>query len=85
VKKEDINIAVDGNRIEISAEVKNEKEIKNGEKLLRSERYYGKVYRAVALDQDIDGTTTQAKYADGILDLRLPKKSSAAAGRISIR
>ena len=38
VKKEDINVAVDGNEVEISAEVKNEKEIKDGEKLLRSER-----------------------------------------------
>lgn len=85
VKKEDINVAVDGNQVEISAEVKNEKTIKNGEKLLRSERYYGKVYRAFALDQDVDETATQATYADGILELRLPKKVSAAAKRIAIQ
>jgi HSP20 family protein len=85
VKKEDINVAVDGNQVEISAEVKNEKTIKNGEKLLRSERYYGKVYRAFALDQDVDETATQARYADGILELRLPKKASAAAKRIAIQ
>lgn len=85
VKKEDINVAVDGNQVEISAEVKNAKEIKNGEKLLRSERYYGKVYRAFALDQDVDETATQATYADGILELRLPKKVSAAAKRIAIQ
>lgn len=85
VKKEDINVAVDGNQVEISAEVKNEQEIKDGEKLLRSERYYGRVYRAFALDQDVDEAATQASYADGILDLRLPKKASAAAKRISVR
>ena len=45
VKKEDINVNIDGNQVEISAEVKNEKEVKEGERLLRSERYYGKVYR----------------------------------------
>jgi len=85
VKKEDINVAVDGNQVEISAEVKNEKAVKDGEKLLRSERYYGKVYRAFALDQDVDETATQARYADGILELRLPKKASAAARRIAIQ
>src|SRR5450759_4971295 len=85
VKKEDINVSVDGNQVEISAEVKNEKEIKDGEKLLRSERYYGKVYRAFTLDQDVDETATQAKYADGILELRLPKKASAAVKRIAVQ
>ncbi len=85
VKKEDINVAVDGNQVEISAEVKNEKAVKDGEKLLRSERYYGKVYRAFALDQEVDETATQARYADGILELRLPKKASAAARRIAIQ
>ena len=85
VKKEDINVAVDGNQVEISAEVKNEKEFKDSERLLRSERYYGKVHRAFTLDHDVDETATQAKYADGILELRLPKKASAAAKRIAIQ
>ena len=46
VKKDDINVGIEGNQVEISAEVKNEKEVKDGERVLRSERYYGKVYRA---------------------------------------
>ena len=57
VKKEDINVTVVGNKVEISAEVKNEKQIKDGEKVLRSERYYGKVHRVFALDQDVDATS----------------------------
>lgn len=85
VKKEDINVAIDGNQVEISAEVKKEKEVKDGEKVLRSERYYGKLYRAFALGQDIDDTATQAKYADGVLELTLAKKASAAAKRITIQ
>jgi HSP20 family protein len=85
VKKEDINVAIDGNQVEISAEVKKEKEVKDGEKVLRSERYYGKLYRAFALDQDIDDATTQAKYADGVLELTLAKKASPAARRITIQ
>jgi HSP20 family protein len=85
VKKEDINIAIDGNQVEISAEVKNEKEVKEGETVLRSERHYGKVYRAFALGQDIDEAATEARYADGVLELKLPKKASAKAKRISVQ
>jgi len=85
VRKEDINVAVDGNEVEISAEVKNEKEVKEGERVLRAERYFGKVYRAFSLEQDIDETATQAKYADGVLELRLPKKAPASVKRISIQ
>jgi HSP20 family protein len=85
VKKEDINVAIEGNRVEISAEVKNEKEVKEGERVLRSERYYGKVYRAFALGQDVDEAATEARYADGVLELKLPKKASAKVKRISIQ
>ena len=85
VKKEDINVEVDGNEVEISAEVKNEKEVKEGERVLRAERYFGKVYRAFSLEQDVDETATQAKYADGVLELRLPKKAPASVKRISIQ
>ena len=53
--------------------------------MLRSERYFGKVYRAFALGQDIDETATEARYADGVLELKLPKKASAKVKRISIQ
>lgn len=43
VKKEDIHVVVEGNLVSISAEVKQEKEAKEGDRLLRSERYFGKV------------------------------------------
>lgn len=85
VRKEDINVAIDGNQVEISAEVKNEKVLKENQKVLRSERYYGKLYRAFALGQELDESATQAKYADGILELTLPKKATAAAKRITIQ
>jgi HSP20 family protein len=84
VKKDDINIAIDGDQVAISAEVKNEKEVKDGERLLRSERYYGKVQRAFALGQAVDENAASAKYADGILELTLPKKAVTQAKRIAI-
>jgi HSP20 family protein len=85
VRKEDINVAIDGNEVEISAEVKKETATRVGEKVLRSERYYGKVYRAFALGQEIDEAAVRARYLDGVLDLTLPKKQPAAAKRITIQ
>jgi HSP20 family protein len=85
VKKEDVHVTVDGNQVSISAEVKNEKEVKEGEKVLRSERYYGKVSRAFTLGQEVDEAAAQAKYADGVLELTLPKKAVTQAKRLSIQ
>lgn len=85
VKKEDIHVNIDGNQVGISAEVKNEKEIKEGEKLLRSERYYGKVSRAFTLGQDVDEEASEAKYNNGILELVLKKKVASSAKRLTIQ
>ena len=85
VKKEDINITIDGDHVAISAEVKKEKDVRNGERVLRTERYYGKVYRAVTLEQEVDETTAQAKYENGVLEVTLPKKAAVAAKRISVQ
>ncbi len=85
VKKEDVNITIDGNHVAISAEVRKEKEEKKGEKVLRSERYYGQVYRSFTLDQEVDEAKSEAKYKDGVLELKLPKKAGAAAHRVTVQ
>ncbi len=85
VKKDDIHVHIDGNQVSISAEVKNEKEVKEGEKLLRSERYYGSVSRAFSLADEVDEDAAQAKYQDGVLELTLPKKAAASAKRLVIQ
>jgi HSP20 family protein len=85
VKKEDIHVSIDGNQVSISAEVKNEKEVKDGEKVLRSERYYGKVARTFTLGSDVDEAAAQAKYDNGVLVLTLPKKAISQAKRLEIR
>ena len=85
VKKNDISITIDGDTVAISAEVKNEKEVKNGDRVLRAERYYGKVYRAFTLGQAVEEAATAAKYANGVLELTLPKKAAVQAKRITIQ
>jgi HSP20 family protein len=54
-------------------------------KLVHAERYVGKVYRAFSLAQEVDETQAQAKYTDGVLELRLPKKAQASARKLSIQ
>jgi HSP20 family protein len=84
VKKEDINVAIDDNQITISAETKQEKEVKEGERVLRSERHYGKVFRSFVLAQDVDEASASAKYESGVLQLTLPKKAAAKAKLLTI-
>lgn len=85
VKKEDIHVSIDGNHISISAETKMEKDVKEGEKVLRSERYSGKVSRSFTLAHDVDETNAQAKYSDGVLELTLPKKVANSARELAIQ
>ncbi len=85
VKKEDISVDIDGDLVSISAETRAEKETKEDERVVHSERYYGKVSRAFRLGQEVDQAKAEAKYADGVLQLVLPKKSAAAAKRLSIQ
>jgi HSP20 family protein len=77
-KKEDIKIVIDGNQVAISAESKSEKEEKQGETVVRSERYYGRQSRRFTLAHEIDDTKAVAKYEDGVLELSLPKKSGSS-------
>ena len=85
VRKEDIQVDIDGSVVSIRAEVKKEKEEKKGEKLIHSERYYGMVSRSFSLPTEVDEKATVAKYQDGVLDLTLPKKSGNGSRRITIQ
>ena len=84
VRKEDIQIDVSGSQVSIRAEAKKEKEEKQGDKVLHSERSYGMVSRSFTLPADVDAQGAKAEYKDGVLDLALPKKASAQSKRLSI-
>lgn len=86
VKKDDINVRIDGNVVQIDAEARSEKETKgNGDKVIRSERYQGTVSRTFSLACDIDEGKVDARYADGVLTLKLPKKAATSARKIAIQ
>ncbi|MBS0352670.1 MAG: Hsp20/alpha crystallin family protein [Proteobacteria bacterium] len=84
IKKEDIHIHIDGPVVSISAERKQEKEVKEGERVLRTERYFGEVSRSFQLGADVDEAKASAKFSDGVLELTLPKKAPAQSKRLVI-
>jgi HSP20 family protein len=85
VKKDDIQVQIDGNRVSISAETRRELAAGKGERVLRSERLYGSMARSFALASEIDEAAVQARYENGVLSLSLPKKQAPAARRITIQ
>lgn len=85
VKKEDIQVRVDGEQVFISAEARSEHGQKDGKRLVHSERYYGKLARSFRLGQDIDESKVEARFTDGVLELVLPKKAATTSHQISIQ
>ena len=84
VSKQDIQVSIDGSVVTLQAEVKQNDQETDGERVLRTERYYGSVARSLKLPQDIDEANAKAKYDNGVLTLTLPKKQAAAAQRLTI-
>ncbi|MCB2033528.1 MAG: Hsp20/alpha crystallin family protein, partial [Ottowia sp.] len=84
VNKEDIHVSIDGGVVTLRAEVKQHDSEASGEKVLRSERYYGSVARSFQLPQEVDQAGAKAKYENGVLLLTLPKKQASGAQRLNI-
>lgn len=84
VNKDDIHVTIEGNHVSISAEIKHEKETKEGERLIWAERSYGMASRSFTLAEEVDQSKVQAKYSNGVLELTLPKKPGSTRREITI-
>src|SRR5512135_955545 len=76
VKKDAVRIDVEANEVAIATETPAAGEPKEGEKWLHVERYAGRSERRFALPAELDAARAEAKLADGILELTLPKKAA---------
>jgi HSP20 family protein len=85
VEKDDIQVRVHANVVQIDAEVKRESHSPATGKVLRSERYQGSISRSFSLAQDIDDSQVQARYDKGVLSLHLPKKAQDPARKVQIQ
>jgi HSP20 family protein len=84
VKKEDINVSVDGDRVAIRAEMKSEKEVKEGDKVLHTERMATTYARSFELPAEVTDVGADARYENGVLVLMLPKRAPTASRKLTV-
>lgn len=86
MRKEDINITVQGGMLVLSGETKHEKKEEN-ERYHRIERSYGKFSRTVPLPKDAEPNKIKACFNNGLLELEvpLPEQKQAQSQRIPIQ
>lgn len=77
VKRDAIEVEIDGNEVRIAAEAARVPAAE-GERWVRTERHSGRFARRIALAQEIDEARASARYTDGLLELTLPKKAPAS-------
>ena len=84
VKTEDVSIQVNGNRLVIQGEKKQQLEENTG-RVHRFERSFGTFQRVFVLPETVDGERIEAASANGVLSIILPKTERARAREIPIR
>lgn len=84
MKPDDVNINVENEVLTIHGERKLEKEDKR-EGYHRIERSYGTFTRSFSLPKTVDGNALDAEMKDGMLTVRLPKKTAPEPKRIQVR
>lgn len=83
IKKEELDIKVEGKFLTLKAERKEEKEIKE-KNYYASERFYGIFTRMIELPTDIKADQVKANYKDGVLEVTLPKTENAKAKQVTV-
>jgi HSP20 family protein len=84
VKKEDIDVTLENGVLTIAAEMKAEQAEKDGERVVRQERRYGKYVRSLRLGTQIEERKISAQYRDGVLQLTLPKAEEVKPKKITV-
>lgn len=69
--KEDVHVAIEEGDLILKGERKEEKEVKE-EDFFKSECFYGSFYRRLPLNFEVAPDKVNAKFADGVLEVRLP-------------
>jgi HSP20 family protein len=83
LKREDVNIEVKDNVLTISGERKDHREDKT-EGYYRVERAFGSFSRSLNLPDGVDPNAVDAKFDDGVLEVRIPKPEERKPTRIEI-
>ncbi len=85
VKKEDVDIKVDGNVLTISGERNVREEVKD-EDYHKVESRYGLFSRSFTLPERVDTSNIEAEFINGILEIAIPKlKIDTSSKKIEIK
>jgi HSP20 family protein len=85
VRKEDIQVSIDGARVAVTADGKSEREVKNGDKVLHTERFATSYARSFELPDEVTEEGADAAFENGVLRLTLPKRAQAVSKRLTVR
>jgi len=78
VEEKDIDVTVTNDSVTIKGEKKEEKEDKD-KNYYYMERSYGSFSRVIPLKAEIESNKADARFKNGILDIKIPKNQSAKA------
>lgn len=84
LKKDDIDISIDNNMLNISGERKATRE-ENGRTYHRVESRFGKFSRSLPLPNNIDDEAIEANYENGVLTVNIPKTEQSTGKRIKVK
>ena len=88
IRKDDINVGIEGARVSINAESKDSTEAKdkaNGDRVLYSERFATSYARSFELPAEVTEDGADARFEDGVLTLSLRKRAATVSKRIAVR
>lgn len=84
IKKEDVKIEIENNRLSVSGERTDKKEEKDARHFL-SETTYGSFTRSFQLPAQVDENKIDARYTDGVLTVTVPKTTATKSKEIKIQ
>jgi HSP20 family protein len=84
MKREDIEVSLHEGSLSISGERKGE-EKHAGADVYRTERFFGRFQRTVALPTPVAADKVKAAYKDGVLTITLPKTEEAKPKQIEVK
>lgn len=85
VSKDEINVSIEGARVEVQTESRKQRETKDGERLLHSERTFTSYARSFELPAEVAEDGAEATFENGVLTLLLPKRAAVVGKRLTIR
>ncbi len=80
IDREDIDLKVYRDRVEIRAQRKSCCEFEDGD-CAHNERFFGSISRTVTLPAEVDCDSVQASYSDGVLKVEIKELKSGGEGK----